>query len=142
MAMDIEKWVSDETAAWSSQDIKKILSLYTDDCIYEDLAVGKVSNGREELRVFIKGAFIAFPDFKVEIKSFFASPDHVCIENVLTGTHMGNIPGLPPATGKSLSDRGAPICELREGKAIRASDYYDMASVMRQLGLLPSPPQP
>jgi len=84
--------------------------------------------------------FTAFPDFKIETKSFFTSDDHVCIEAVMSGTHMGNFPGLPPATVKSFSVRGAHICELRGGKAMRVTDYYDGASLMRQLGLLPSPP--
>lgn len=142
MATDIEQWIKGEEEAWSSQDVEKILSFYTDDCIYEDLAVGKINYGKEEIRAFIMDGLKAFPDLKVETKSFFASGDHVCIEGVMSGTYMGDIPGLPPANGKSFSVRGAHICELRGGKAMRVTDYYDMASVNRQLGLLPSPPEP
>jgi len=139
---DIEQWIKGEEEAVSSQDVEKILSFYTDDCIYEDVAIGKICHGKEEIRAFLMEVFKAFPDFKVETKSFFASGDHVCIEVVISGTYMGNIPGFPPANGKSFSVRAAHICELRGGKAMRVTDYYDMASLMRQLDLLPSPPEP
>jgi ketosteroid isomerase-like protein len=43
-----------------------------------------------------------------------------------------------PATGKRFSVRGATILELQSGKIRRNSDYWDAASVMRQVGLLPS----
>jgi steroid delta-isomerase-like uncharacterized protein len=144
MAMDIEQWIKGEEEAWSSQDVEKTLSFYTDDCIYEDLALGRILHGKEEVRAFIMDCFTAFPDFKVEKKSFFASGDHVCSESVMSGTYLGSLPllGWPPANGKSFSVRVAHICELRGGKAMRVTDYYDGASVGRQLGLLPSPPGP
>jgi len=142
MATDVEGWVQEETTAWNSGDVEKILSYYTDDCVYEDLAVGRVNHGKEELRTFFKEAYTAFPDFRVELKSFFASGGHLCIEGLMKGTHKGNIPGFPPATGKTFSVRAAHVCELREGKAFRVTDYYDMASLMRQLGMLPPPPEP
>jgi steroid delta-isomerase-like uncharacterized protein len=141
MAIDMERWIDNEEAAWSSHDVERLLSFYTDDCVYEDLAVGKVNHGKEELRAFCKQGFTAFPDFKIETKSLFASGNRVCIEGIISGTHKGNIPGFPPATGKMFSVRAAHICELRGDKAFRVTDYYDLASVMRQLGLLPPTPQ-
>jgi steroid delta-isomerase-like uncharacterized protein len=140
VAMDIEKWVQGEDAAWASRDVEKILSFYADDVIYEDLAMGKVNHGKEELRAFIKPMLARCPNLKVEMKSFFASGDHLCIQVVLSGTQTGNVPGLPPATGKSFSVRCAHIIELQGDKAGRATDYYDWTTVMRQLGLLPPPP--
>ncbi len=65
----------------------------------------------------------------------------MCHEFVVTGTHLGDLPNLP-ATGRSVSVRGAAIEEVREGKISRHSDYYDMAAFLRQLGQLPSPPKP
>ena len=107
MATEIEQWIKGEEEAWSSQDIERILSFYTDDCIYEDLAVPKINRGKEEIRAFVTDTFAAFPDFKVETKSFFASGDRVCIESVMSGSYMADIPGLPPANGK-VSRFGVP----------------------------------
>ncbi len=138
MATNIEQWVKDEDASWSSQNVDKILFYYADDCVYEDMAIGKINKGKEEIRSFVINVFTAFPDFKIERKSFFASSDQICIEGVISGTHEGNFPGFPPATGKSFAVKSAHIVKLHNDKAIRVTDYYDMASLMRQLGLLPA----
>jgi steroid delta-isomerase-like uncharacterized protein len=59
------------------------------------------------------------------------------MEWVMSGTHHGDFPGMP-ATGKRFSVRGAAIVELQGGKIRRLSDYWDAATVMRQVGLLPA----
>lgn len=142
MAIDIEKWIQIEDDAWSSQDVEKILSIYSDDCVYEDTALGEIFHGKEEIRAFLLNSFEAFPDFKAETKGFFAADNQICNEGVISGTHIGDVPNLPPATKKSFTIRCAHICKLRDGKAIRITDYYDGASVMQQLGHLPTPPKP
>ena len=43
-----------------------MLSLFTDDCIYEDVSFGAVNHGKAELKSFADGIFAAFPDFKVQ----------------------------------------------------------------------------
>jgi hypothetical protein len=40
-------------------------------------------------------------------------------------------------TGKKFSVRGASVYELRGGKFSGNRDYYDSASIMRQVGVLP-----
>ena len=75
---DIEQWMKDEEAAWSSQDADKISVVYADDCIYEDLAVPKLCRGKDEIRAFMVETFKGFPDFKSETTSYFVSGDHVC----------------------------------------------------------------
>jgi len=141
VAQTAERIYNDWIAAWSSYDVEKLLSLYTDDCVYEDVAMGKVNHGKEELRDFYSGTFAAFPDFKVESKSFFVSGDWVGSEWVMSGTHKGDLPGMP-ATGKSFSVRGASVLELKGGKIKRSSDYWSLADFLRQIGMMPeSPPK-
>jgi steroid delta-isomerase-like uncharacterized protein len=56
----------------------------------------------------------------------------------MSGTHEGNFPGIP-ATGNHISSvRGTTVLELEAGKIRRESDYWDAATLMRQVGLLPS----
>lgn len=58
-------------------------------------------------------------------------------EWIMRGTHTGDLPGLP-ATGKGVSVRGSSIIELQDGKIRRCSDYWDMATLLRQIGLMPT----
>jgi steroid delta-isomerase-like uncharacterized protein len=129
----LEAWAM----AWSSHDTEKVLSLFTDDCIYEDVTFGVINRGKEELRAFADGVFAGIPDFKVDLTTRFAADTWAGMEWVMSGTHKGNFPGMP-ATGNHFSTRGVTILELQVGKIRRNSDYWDAASVMRQVGLLPS----
>jgi steroid delta-isomerase-like uncharacterized protein len=57
-------------------------------------------------------------------------------EWTLSGTHEGDVPGLP-ATHKPFSVRGANLFELTGDKIRHNRDFWDVATVMRQLGRLP-----
>jgi ketosteroid isomerase-like protein len=58
---------------------------------------------------------------------------HGFLQWVFSGTDKGVF-----KTGKKFSVRGVSILELRNGKISRSQDYYDVATVMRQVGLLPA----
>jgi steroid delta-isomerase-like uncharacterized protein len=126
-ASSMEQWGKDLTAAWNSHDVEKILSFYTEDVVYEDVAMAKINHGKDELRAFIKEFFAFAPDFKLELKSIIVSGDRFCIEGIFGGTFQ--------PTGKSFSIRGATVGELRDGKIKRNSDYYDGSSLMGQSGV-------
>jgi len=88
--------------------------------------------GKQELKGFLGSTFTKFPDFgRAEIKLRFGSVGSY--EWVLTGTHMKALPGIPP-TGKKFSVRGTSIIELQAGKIMRNSDYWNLASMLVQLG--------
>ena len=40
MATAVKKMANDCSKAWNSHDVKKVLEFYTDDCVFEDLALG------------------------------------------------------------------------------------------------------
>jgi steroid delta-isomerase-like uncharacterized protein len=138
---DLERMLDEWAMAWSSIDNKdpeRLLALFADDCVYEDVTQGVGARGKEELRSFVNRAFAAIPDFKYGVTSRFAARQWAVIEWVMSGTHTGDFPGMP-ATGKRFSSvRGASILELEAGKIRRESDYWDAATFMKQVGLLPS----
>jgi steroid delta-isomerase-like uncharacterized protein len=139
MATDLEKMHNDYTAAWNSHDVERIVSFFTDDGVYEDVSLGRVNRGKKEVKDFINSMFVDFPDFKVEMKSSIFTRDRGATEWVMSGTFAhSSIPGLP-ATGKSFSERGASITEFRKNKISRNSDYWNMASFLQQVGLMPGP---
>jgi steroid delta-isomerase-like uncharacterized protein len=121
--------------AWSAHDAKGVAALFTDDCVYEDIPLKAVNHGTDELIAFAEGAFGAFPDFGIKLTSQFATADWAGAEWTMTGTHKGDLPGLP-ATAKQFELRGGSILELREGKITRCTDYWDMADLLRQVGVM------
>lgn len=141
MATDAEKMMKDYLAAWNSHDVNKILSFVTDDCVYEDMALGVVNHGKKELTAYINSMVVDIPDLKLEMKSAFGAGDWIGGEWVMTGTQAHSSHFGLPATGKRFSIRGASITELRYGKISRNTDYWNLASFLQQLGLMPVPPK-
>ena len=135
MTTDIEKMFKDYIAAWNSHDVEKIAAFFAEDGIHEDIAVGSVFHGRSELKAGISPLFAACPDFKLEIKALFGTADWVAQEWAMTGTQTGAFSGLEiPATDKSFSIRGASVTKLRRGKIARNTDYWNLISMLKQLG--------
>jgi len=135
-----DRMLDDWAIAWSSAENdnpERILALFADDCVFEDVTFGVVARGKEELRSFVLRAFAAVPDFKYRLTSRLADGQWAAIEWVMSGTQKGELPGMP-ATGKRFSSaRGSSILELEAGKIRRQSDYWDAATFMKQVGLLP-----
>jgi steroid delta-isomerase-like uncharacterized protein len=139
MSAEVPKLFQDLITAWESHHPAAVTALFTDDCMYEDVALGAINRGKAELEAFTSEVFATFPDFKLEYKAGFVADGWASWEWVMSGTHQGNSPGLP-ATGKPFSVRGASILELHEGKIRRNSDYWDMATFLRQVGLMAEQP--
>ncbi|HUS18524.1 MAG TPA: SgcJ/EcaC family oxidoreductase [Terriglobales bacterium] len=118
-------------AAWNAHDAEKVASLYADDVIYEDVAFGLTARGHAEMRKMAAGFFASVPDFKLELVRHTSMGDHGSVEWVFSGTDVGLY-----KTGKRFSVRGASVYELRGGKFVSNRDYYDSASIMRQVGVL------
>jgi len=119
-------------AAWNGHDPDKVASLYADDVVYEDVAFGLIAHGHAEMRKMAADFFVAVPDLKLDIVSSTSIGNRGSVEWVFSGTDVGVY-----KTGKKFSVRGASIYELRGGKFSANRDYYDAASIMRQVGILP-----
>jgi len=129
-----QRWVE----AWNTRNADQVLACLTPDAVYEDVALGAVNRSHEETRQFVSGAWIAFPDLRFELTGSAITGDSGTIEWTMLGTHRGDFPGLP-ATGKAFSVRGVSVVELAGGQIRRVRDYWDFATVLRQLGVLPEP---
>ncbi len=121
--------------AWNSFDPERVVELLTDDHVYEDVTFGVINRGAAETRRFFQGAYGAFPDLHFTLTGPIVNAQPAAFEWTMTGTHNGDLPGLP-ATGKAFSVRGATVFEV-DGDKIRAvRDYWDLATLLRQVGLM------
>ena len=99
---------------------------------------GSVALGPDGGLAVAKGFFDAFPDLVLErTHQYAASGDVSIIEFVATGTHTGPL-GDIPATGKTVRMTVCDVIEVKDGKIYREREYYDMMSMMQQLGLMPA----
>jgi len=137
MSQDADRTLVQWAKFLTSHNTDGFLSLFTDDCVYEDVALGVVNHGKNELRVFIEGIFAAFPDFGIDLTYWFVANDRAAMEWAFYGTHHGDLPGMP-ATHKAFSVRGATVAELDQAKIRRNSDYWDVSAFLKQVGLMPN----
>jgi steroid delta-isomerase-like uncharacterized protein len=124
-----ERWI----AAWNSRNPDKMLPLFTDDIFYEDVAFGEANHGSAELRKFAASEFEAVPDFELKLLRADIHDGHGTIEWSFSGTDKGIY-----ETGKKFSVRGVSVIEVRDHKIFRNLDFYDSATIMRQVGVLPA----
>src|SRR5260370_13523215 len=101
------------------------------------MGAGTVTYSKGERKDFFEAVFRAAPDFKVELTAHFSAGNWAGAEWTWSGTQTGDFPGIP-ATHKYASVRAASIFELQGNKFKRCSDYWDMATYLRQAGLMPS----
>jgi steroid delta-isomerase-like uncharacterized protein len=137
--MKIEEMVRDHLAAYNSHDVDKLASFWMEDIVLDDVGLGVIIRGNQEVKSYVCDAFAAIPDVKKELKAFFCTGDQAVCEMVETGTQTGAFEKIP-ATGKSYSLRAVWVIEMREGKIGRLASYYDVLSFLRQVGLMPEAP--
>lgn len=121
--------------AWASHDPERVVAIFTKDAFYEDVPFGLKVNGSAELRDFARDFFTAVPDLRIECVATAAQGGHGSIEWTFSGTDRTDVGFFK--TGKPFKVRAASVFETRHGKISRNLDYYDVASWMRQVGLLP-----
>jgi steroid delta-isomerase-like uncharacterized protein/uncharacterized protein (TIGR02118 family) len=124
--------------AWNSLDPQRVVDLLTEDHIYEDVTFAVVCRGAAETRGFFEGAYSAFPDIHFTLTSAATDTERAALEWTMTGTHQGDLPGLP-ATGKPFTIRGSTIFEIAVDKICAVRDYWDLATLLRQVGLMAEP---
>ena len=137
MATDVKKMMDDFLSAMNSHDTTKAVSFWADDCIYENWAFEIVKHGKKELTDMINSMQVDYPDLKYELKSIFATGDWVGFESVISGTFTNSSLPAMPAIGKTFSVRAASIIQLRKGKISRLSDYFNQATLLQQIGVMP-----
>jgi steroid delta-isomerase-like uncharacterized protein len=120
-------------AAWSSGDAERLAALFAEDGVLEDIPLGARVQGPDGVRAFVAPLMAAAPDFVLELTARVVSGGSAASEWRMTGTHAGDLPGMP-RTDKRFDVRGASILELDGEKIKRCSDFWDMADFRRQLG--------
>jgi predicted ester cyclase len=79
----------------------------------------------------------AFPDLHIAVEDMIAEGDKIVIRDTVTGTHKGELMGVPP-TGNSVSYNEIFIFRFAEGRVIETWGVVDVLSLMRQLGAIPA----
>lgn len=104
-------------AAWNAHDVEALLSMVTDDCIFETAAGvhahGNRFVGKDALRTAFPIAWQTWPDVRWDNATHFVCGDRGVSEWTFRGTHEG----------RATEVRGVDIFVLRDGKIARKDTY-------------------
>jgi steroid delta-isomerase-like uncharacterized protein len=130
---------------FNKHDLDGVAKLYAEDAVAYDPMYPEPLRGRAAIRKDAATFFRAFPDIHFEIITTIEKDDRYGADEIrMTGTHTGPLETptgqeLPP-TNKRIDVRGSSFVRLNErGEAVEERRYYDVATVLRQLGVMPEP---
>jgi len=135
---ELEEFIDRYNAAWNDHDVDAIVSMHTDDSVFENHTTGDVNIGKVAIARAITGIFSVFPDLSFEARSQYIRDDLVVQEWTARGTHQGAMSrsGMTiEPTGRAVEYRGMDIIPIRNGLVARKDVYSDGVTLLRQLGL-------
>ena len=130
-------------AAISKHDLDAHGKLYASDAVAYDPMYPQPLRGRDAIRKDTEIFLRAFPDMRFEALTVIEKDDRTGSAEIrLTGTHTGPLQSptgeeIPP-TKKRVEVKGAVFARLNErGEIVEERRYYDVGTMLRQLGLVP-----
>lgn len=114
--------------------LDRMQTLVADTMTYSSPITGTAD--RDAMRGVHAAFFKAFPDYAYSLERTIPHGDTVVVEAVFKGNHKGELMGIAP-TNRSVALPLAFVSDFKGGKIQKWSSYFDVASVMRQIGVQP-----
>jgi steroid delta-isomerase-like uncharacterized protein len=124
--------------AFNDKNWDRVRASITPDFVYDEVASGRKPEGADAVIPVWQGWAQAFPDSKATFNSALVSGNSVVLELTWKGTHQGPLQtpkGAIAATGKSIDIRACMIVEIAGERARLQRHYFDMATLLEQLGV-------
>ena len=123
-------------AAWNDHDARKVASLYAEN--YEGADIGRKApeHGRRAIIRAVLYDLMGFPDLRLDLLDTITEDNRIVFVWRLNGTHLGRVMNIPP-TGRKMNLLGTSILTITNGKISHCLRVWDMAGMLRSIGLLP-----
>jgi len=123
--------------AYNQKDWTKAKDLLAADAVYDEKGTHRRIQGAGEIIEAWRGWAKAFPDSKATFVREFASGNTVVFELVWKGVHTGPLQtptGTIPASNKAIEMPACQVVQVEGGKVKSASHYFDMLTMLTQIG--------
>ena len=131
----VSRRVAEEVFNGGNMDL--VDELYAPDYVLHDPSLPEDLHGPEGIKRYASMTLGAFPDIRVAVEDQVAEGDKVVSRWTATGTHTGDLIGLPP-TGRRVEISGVTINHFSGGKIAAGWYQSDDLGMMQQLGVVPS----
>jgi len=139
---DLIRLATENVEAWSLGDWERLKAPFSSDVVYLELGTQRTLRGLDQLVETYKSWKLSIPDGTGRVVSSLASGNTVVLEVIWSGTQTGPIQtpgGVVPASGKSFTLAAAQVITFRDGKIIEFRHYFDMLTMLQQIGAVPKP---
>ncbi|HEX6710703.1 MAG TPA: ester cyclase [Rubrobacter sp.] len=122
--------------AWNAHDTGRIESFYAAE--YEGVDVGQAEpeRGPQGISRSVDRYLRAFPDLSFVEEGLVVEGDRAVLVWTAHGTHGGKLMSIPP-TWRKVSVRGVSVLTVENEKITRGLYVWDVAGLLRTIGLLP-----
>ena len=121
--------------ALNRHDVERLSNLFDSNFSGIDIGERDPLQGIVAVRRYYERYFKAFPDFSMEGEQI-AENDRIALIWTARGTHLGSLMHIPP-TGRKVEIRGTTYLTTCNQKIIKSVNIWDMADMLRNIGLLP-----
>lgn len=136
-ADNIAQLAADLLAAWNTHDVDRIVDFYAHDFVGEDVAQSTAQHGRDGVKGTVQRYLHAFPDLQFDERETIVQGNRTVQRWTARGTHRGTLMHIP-ATGRPVTISGVTFLTIENGKVTRATMLWDVAGLLRSIGLLPN----
>jgi steroid delta-isomerase-like uncharacterized protein len=136
------KVIREHIVAESTHDMAGVVGGMTADCFNDVVCVEKPFVGPKAVTERYARHWEGFPDFTVRVRRVLSVGEDVIVtENEWRGTHLGPFLGLAP-TGRKVRVRAMVAWHFRGGELQGETIFFDMGSILKQIGAEVSVPAP
>lgn len=128
--------------AYNDKDWSKAKDLLAADAVYDEKGTHRRIQGVGQIIEAWQGWAMAFPDSKATFVREFASGDTVVIEIVWKGVHTGPLQtpgGTIAPSNRAIEVPACQVVQVEGGKIKSGSHYFDMLTMLTQIGAVASP---
>jgi steroid delta-isomerase-like uncharacterized protein len=132
-----ELYIRAQPKIWDEGDMAAADAYFSPDVIVHGAPPG-TPPGVEGVKQGIIAFRAGLPDLHLEMDDVIAEGDKVVCRYTLSGTHTGELMGIP-ASGKKVAMEGIGIVRFQDGRVAEFWGAADELGLMQQVGAIPAP---
>jgi steroid delta-isomerase-like uncharacterized protein len=136
--MDMQQWAKGWLSDFTPAGIQKTIdTMYADKVRFEDVVIGHKASTSKGIGEFFSSFASGKTKHRFVVTNYAGDERSGAMEWTWYADHVDDIMGVA-ANGKKTEVRGISYIRLENDRIVEERDYWDAATLMRQLGALPA----